>query len=79
MDSKQNLQQIETFYNNQNKKIIDLCFKSIYGCSFNDFKINKKETYREVEEKIKQLEHEITELRDNYWDKHKILVKNGLN
>jgi hypothetical protein len=77
--SNQDIENIENIYTSENKKIIDICFITIYGCNFNEFMSNKIATYYDINRKNKELEKEITEIRDNYWKIHQILIKNGLN
>ena len=77
--SNQNIENIENIYTSENKKIIDMCFITMYGCNFNEFTRNKMDTYDDINIKNKELEKEITEMRDNYWKIHQILIKNGLN
>lgn len=77
--SYQNIVNIENIYTSENKKIIDMCFITMYGCNFNEFMRNKMKTYYDINIKNKELEKEIAEIRENYWKIHQILIKNGLN
>ena len=62
----------------KDKKIIDECFKTITGCSFNEYK-KKQIHYKDLYKQNQILEEELKELRGHYWNIHQILIKNRLN
>lgn len=70
------MENLEIMYNKNNQKIIDECFKTITGLSFNEYKKTNYLEYKDLYKQNQILEEELKELRENYWNIHQILIKN---
>ena len=67
----------QKYKNKENAEMIDLCFNTISGNTFNEFiaLINYNDTksikYSELVKRNKELVEDVAELKNNYWNLHK--------
>jgi hypothetical protein len=69
----------QKYKNKENAEMIDLCFNTISGNTFNEYiaLINDNDTksikYSDMVKINKELVEDVAELKNNYWNLHKFL------